>query len=246
MSSPGRPKSEYLSAQHEGLPMTAPKLSIIVPVLNEAEGIAATLDALAPLRAAGHELIVVDGGSHDDTVLLSRERADQVLDGPRGRARQMNAGAAVAAGDVLLFLHADTRLPPGADAHIAAALAEGAVWGRFDVHIEGRSPWLPLVATMMNLRSRLSGIATGDQAMFVRRDVFQQLGGFADQPLMEDIELSRRLRALRSPACLSERVLTSGRRWDSRGAWPTIVLMWRLRWRYWRGAAPEDLAKAYR
>ncbi|GAB4563281.1 MAG: TIGR04283 family arsenosugar biosynthesis glycosyltransferase [Rhizobacter sp.] len=226
--------------------MSAPKLSIIVPVLNEAEGIAATLDALAPLRAAGHELIVVDGGSHDATVPLSRERADQVLDGPRGRARQMNAGAALAQGEVLLFLHADTRLPSAADAHIATALAQGAVWGRFDVHIEGRSRWLPVVASMMNLRSRLSGIATGDQAMFVRRDVFQRFGGFADQPLMEDIELSRRLRALRRPACLRARVVTSGRRWDSRGAWPTIVLMWRLRWRYWRGAAPDELARAYR
>ncbi len=223
-----------------------PSLSIIVPVLNEADGIAATLDALAPLRAAGHQLIVVDGGSHDNTVLLSRERADAVIDGPRGRARQMNTGAASAQGDVLLFLHADTRLPPGADAHVAAALARGAVWGRFDVHIEGRSRWLPLVASMMNLRSRLSGIATGDQAMFVRRDLFRQLGGFVDQPLMEDIELSRRLRAVRSPACLRARVVTSGRRWDHRGAWPTIVLMWRLRWRYWRGAAPEELAKAYR
>jgi rSAM/selenodomain-associated transferase 2 len=226
--------------------MSAPKLSIIVPVLNEAEGLAATLDALAPLRVAGHQLIVVDGGSHDDTVALGRERADQVIDGPRGRARQMNVGAACAQGEVLLFLHADTRLPPAADEHIAAAVSRGAVWGRFDVRIEGRSRWLPLVASMMNLRSRLSGIATGDQAMFVRRDVFQRLGGFADQPLMEDIELSRRLRAVRRPVCLRARVVTSGRRWDSRGAWPTIVLMWRLRWRYWRGAAPEELAKAYR
>lgn len=222
------------------------RLSIIVPVLNEAEGVAATLDALAPLRAAGHELIVVDGGSHDETVVLSRERADQVLDGPRGRARQMNAGAAVATGEVLLFLHADTRLPPSADQHIATALSHGAVWGRFNVRIEGRSRWLPVVASLMNLRSRLSGIATGDQAMFVRRELFRQLGGFADQPLMEDIELSRRLRAVRGPACLRARVVTSGRRWDTRGAWPTIVLMWRLRWRYWRGVAPEDLAKAYR
>jgi rSAM/selenodomain-associated transferase 2 len=226
--------------------MSRLRLSIVMPVLNEAEGLAATLDALAPLRAAGHQLIVVDGGSHDDTVALSRERADPVIDGPRGRARQMNAGAAVALGEVLLFLHADTRLPHAADERIAAAVSRGAVWGRFDVRIEGRSRWLPLVASMMNLRSRLSGIATGDQAMFVRRDVFQRLGGFADQPLMEDIELSRRLRAIARPACLRARVATSGRRWDSRGAWPTIVLMWRLRWRYWRGAAPEDLAKAYR
>ena len=222
------------------------RLSIIVPVLDEAEAIAATLDALAAPRAAGHEVIVVDGGSSDETPALSRDRADRVIAGRRGRARQMNAGAAEAHGDVLLFLHADTRLPPFGAERIAEAVANGAAWGRFDVRIAGRSPMLAVVATLMNARSRVSGIATGDQAMFVCRDLFERVGGFPDQALMEDVELSRRLRRLTRPACLRARVVTSGRRWERRGVWRTIVLMWRLRWRYWRGAAADDLARAYR
>jgi rSAM/selenodomain-associated transferase 2 len=222
------------------------RLSIVVPALNEAAGITATLQALAPLRAAGHEVIVVDGGSHDATAALAAPHASQVLHSEAGRARQMNAGAAAARGEVLLFLHADTRLPAQAASAITQALQRGARWGRFDVHIEGRSAWLPVVGFMMNWRSRLTGIATGDQALFVQAALFHQLGGFAALPLMEDIELTRRLRAVARPACLRERVRTSGRRWDTRGAWPTIVLMWRLRWRYWRGTPAEELARAYR
>jgi rSAM/selenodomain-associated transferase 2 len=222
------------------------RVSIIVPALDEAASIAVSLDALAPLRAAGHEVIVVDGGSRDGTVALSRGRADAVIETARGRARQLNAGAALARGEVLLFLHADTRLPANALSRVSQALAGGRDWGRFDVRIEGRSRWLPLIAALMNLRSRFTGIATGDQAIFVRRTLFLGLGGYADQPLMEDIELSRRLRTLARPACLRDRVVTSGRRWDVRGAWPTILLMWRLRWRYWRGTPAEELAKAYR
>ena len=226
--------------------MSTPGLSIIVPVLDEAAGIGATLRALAPLRARGHELIVADGGSSDGTPERCAGLADAVIAAPRGRARQMNAGAAQARSDLLLFLHADTQLPPGADAAITRAVQAGADWGRFDVHIDGRSAMLPVVATLMNARSRLSGIATGDQAIFVRRALFESIGGFPDQPLMEDIELSRRLRTHSRPACLRERVVTSGRRWDSRGAWRTIVLMWSLRLRYWLGASPEALARAYR
>lgn len=222
------------------------RLSIIVPVLNEARCIAAALGALADLRARGHEAIVVDGGSRDGTLALCRDRAEAVMQAPRGRACQMNAAATRAQGDVLLFLHADTRLPAQADEAIAQALAGGADWGRFDVHIVGRSPMLPVIAALMNRRSRWTGIATGDQAMFVRRDLFQRVGGFPDQPLMEDIELSRRLRALSPPACLRQRVVTSGRRWDTQGVWRTILQMWRLRWRYWRGVSPDVLAKAYR
>ena len=222
------------------------RLSIIVPVLDEAAVIVATLDALAAPRAAGHEVIVVDGGSADETLALSRDRADSAIAGPRGRARQMNAGAKHARADVLLFLHADTRLPRFGVERITSVVSKGAAWGRFDVRIEGRSPMLAVVAALMNARSRLTGIATGDQAMFVRRDLFERIGGFPDQPLMEDIELSRRLRACAPPACLRERVVTSGRRWESRGVWRTIVLMWRLRWRYWRGAPADELARAYR
>ncbi|WP_425261070.1 TIGR04283 family arsenosugar biosynthesis glycosyltransferase [Rubrivivax sp. RP6-9] len=232
-------------------PTTPPRppalqISIVVPALNEAAGIAATLAALAPLRAAGHEVLVVDGGSSDGTPALCAGLADAVLAGPRGRARQMNAGAARAHGAVLLFLHADTRLPAGAADAVQRAVAGGAPWGRFDVHIEGRPRLLRVVAASMNLRSRWTGIATGDQAIFVQRAAFQAVGGFADQPLMEDIELSRRLRRVGAPACLRERVHTSGRRWEQRGVWRTIWLMWRLRWRYWRGASPEALAQAYR
>lgn len=226
------------------------RLSVIVPVLNEAAAISATLQTLAPLRAQGHEVIVVDGGSADATVALARPLADRVLAAQQGRARQMNAGAAAAQGSVLLFLHADTLLPAGADSAIQHALAAGARWGRFDVRIVGDTGsgarWFPLIASLMNLRSRLSGIATGDQAIFIECGLFVQLGGYADQPLMEDIELSRRLRAVAPPACLRQRVLTSGRRWQQRGVWRTVWLMWRLRWRYWRGASPEVLARAYR
>ncbi len=221
------------------------RLSIVMPVLNEAAGISTALQALAAWRCAGHELIVVDGGSQDGTARLAANAADRVLDGPRGRARQMNTGAAVARGEVLVFLHADTRLPADAAAPIQRALAAGSRWGRFDVSISGRSALLPVIAVLMNLRSRLTGIATGDQAIFVERSLFDQLGGYADQPLMEDIELSRRLCAVAPPACLRERVITSGRRWESRGVWRTIWLMWCLRWRYWRGASPEALAQAW-
>jgi rSAM/selenodomain-associated transferase 2 len=170
-----------------------------------------------------------------------------VVAAPRGRARQQNAGAAAATGDVLLFLHADTRLPPDADARIAAALAApGACWGRFDVRLTGRAPLLRLVERLISLRSRLTGIATGDQAIFVRRDTFQAIGGFPDQPLMEDVALSRALRRIARPACLREAVLTSSRRWETRGIWRTIVLMWRLRLAYALGADPAELARRYR
>ena len=226
--------------------MNPVNLSIIVPVLNEGATIAAFLQALAPLRACGVQVIVVDGGSQDNSLAQATPLVDHALAGPQGRARQMNTGAALAQGHVLLFLHADTRLPDAADALVLAAIGAGARWGRFDVHIEGQSPMLRIVASMMNLRSRLSGVATGDQAIFVQRAAFEAIGGFPDQALMEDIELSKRLRRLAAPACLRACVCTSGRRWESRGVWRTIALMWRLRWRYWLGASPEHLARAYR
>ena len=228
---------------HNGRPV---RLSIVVPALNEAAGIASVLQSLAPLRARGHEVIVVDGGSSDPTPTLAAPWADRVLSSAPGRALQMNAGAAVAQGTLLLFLHADSRLPTDAESALQRAIDVGACWGRFDVHIEGRSLWLPVIAALMNGRSRLTGIATGDQALFVQRALFMQLGGYAKLPLMEDIELCRRLRAHSRPACLRERVQTSGRRWDSRGVWRTVWLMWRLRWRYWRGESADSLAHAYR
>jgi len=226
-------------------------LSIIIPALNEAPRIAAALAALAPLRARGAQVIVVDGGSSDGTPAAAATACDRVLAAPRGRARQQNAGAAVASGDSLLFLHADTELPADADRLIAAALAAGAVWGRFDVGFDaddGRSlpRTLRLVALMMNRRSRLTGIATGDQGLFMTRAAFEAVGGFPGQPLMEDIELSRRLKRFGAPACLRERVRTSPRRWLRHGIWRTIALMWSLRFAYWIGVPAATLARWYR
>jgi rSAM/selenodomain-associated transferase 2 len=226
-----------------------PVLSIVIPTLNEAAGLEATLQALQPLRLRGVELVLADGGSSDSTPTLAQPWVDAVVDAPRGRALQMNAGAARARADVLLFLHADTRLPPLADVLVLQAVQrsdKGACWGRFDVRIEGRAWMLRVVAALMNLRSRASGIATGDQAIFITRGAFERVGGFPEQVLMEDIEISRRLKRLGRPACLRARVCTSGRRWEQRGVWRTIVLMWRLRWRYWRGESPARLAEAYR
>ena len=222
-----------------------PTLSVILPILNEAPGIEAVLQALAPLRAGGAEVIVVDGGSADCGAELALPYADRVLTAPRGRASQMNAGAAVAKGSVLLFLHADTCLPPDADRLIGRAIDSGRHWGRFDVRIAGASAWLPVVAALMNLRSRLTGIATGDQAIFASREAFAAAGGFPDIPLMEDIALSRRLRKRATPACLRDKVVTSGRRWDRHGVWRTIRLMWWLRLRYFLGADPHRLAIDY-
>jgi rSAM/selenodomain-associated transferase 2 len=221
------------------------KLSVIVPALDEEQALPAALAAAAPLRSRGHELIVVDGGSLDRTLELARAAADRVLSAPRGRARQMNAGAERAGGDVLLFLHADTLLPADADRCIAGALGRGHDWGRFDVRIAGASPLLAVVAWLMNARSRATGIATGDQAMFVRRDAFRRVGGFPEVELMEDIALSRALRRVSAPACLRERVTTSGRRWERRGVLRTVTLMWWLRLRFFLGADPARLARSY-
>jgi rSAM/selenodomain-associated transferase 2 len=222
-----------------------PRISVVVPVLNEAADIVASLQALAPLRACGHEVVVVDGGSDDGTPELARALADRVLAAPRGRALQMNAGAGAAKGGVLLFLHVDVRLPQGADRVLLDAL-QARRWGRFDVTLDSPRALLRLVGTMMNLRSRLTGIATGDQAIFVRRDAFESVGGYPEIPLMEDVELSARLRRLGRPACLRARALVSARRWEARGALRTIVLMWRLRWAHFFGADPRRLAERYR
>jgi rSAM/selenodomain-associated transferase 2 len=217
-----------------------------MPVLDEAPSIEAALAPLQALRAAGGEVIVVDGGSLDATRALAAPWADRVLEAPRGRAAQMNAGAAVARGETLVFLHADTVPPAGAFDAIASGLrATGREWGRFDVTIAGADPLLVLVAFLMSARSRATGIATGDQAMFVRRATFERVGGFPAIPLMEDIALSRRLKRESAPLCLRERVVTSGRRWEKHGTLRTIVLMWRLRLAYFLGADPGKLARRY-
>jgi len=219
----------------------AQRLSVIVPALNEAPGIGAALQALAPLRARGHEVIVVDGGSADRTREIAAPLCDRLVLAQRGRAVQMNAGAQAARGDALVFLHADTRLPEDAEKEIVGCL-ERHLWGRFDVAIEGRHRLLPVIAQAMNLRSRLTGIATGDQAIFVRREAF---AGFPDIALMEDVAFSTAMKRRGPPACLRSRVLTSGRRWESRGVLRTVALMWRLRLLYFLGARPEALARRY-
>lgn len=223
------------------------RLALIVPALDESDNIPALAANLQAALRPGHELWLVDGGSRDGTAELASKHGFRVLSSPPGRAAQMNAGAAASSRPLLLFLHADTRLPEGADALIAQALRSGArQWGRFDVTITGASPVLRLVGTLMNSRSRLTGIATGDQALFMTRRAFDAVGGFPDQPLMEDIEISRRLKRLSPPRCLRARVTTSGRRWDQRGVWRTITLMWRLRLAYWRGVPAKTLARHYR
>jgi rSAM/selenodomain-associated transferase 2 len=222
------------------------KLSIIMPVLNEGERIAEALASLFDLRALGTEVIIVDGGSSDATVERAKLHADLVILAARGRALQMNVGAEKASGDVLLFLHADTRLPADVSDLVLNGLEKsGRVWGRFDVKIDGSSPLLPMIAWFMSLRSRLTGIATGDQAIFVRRDSFRSVGGFPAIALMEDIALSKRLKRLGKPLCLRQRVTTSGRRWEKNGVLNTMVLMWRLRLAYFFGADPQELARQY-
>lgn len=221
------------------------QLAIVVPVLNEAVNIPALAAHLRALIAADHEVVLVDGGSSDDTVDLARQAGLRVIEAARGRARQMNAGACATTSPGLLFLHADTCLPKNACEQVLQAL-QTQTWGRFDVCIDGQARMLRVVAMLMNWRSRLTGIATGDQAMFMTRQAYERVGGFPDQPLMEDIAMSVALKAISKPLCLRQHVVTSGRRWEQRGVWRTIFLMWRLRWAYWLGAKPADLARAYR
>ncbi len=221
-------------------------LSIIIPCLNEADGIVDALAALAPLRARGVEIVVVDGGSEDASAALARALADQVITASRGRAMQMNAGAAQARGDILLFLHADCRLPASADRLITDGLNRAQkTWGRFDVELRGKNPLLRVVGALMNLRSRLTGVSTGDQGLFVTRSLFEAAGRFAQIPLMEDVALTRHLRRYGPPLNLRHRMMVSGRRWEKHGVLRMVLLMWWLRLQYWLGADPGKLARAY-
>lgn len=224
------------------------RLSIIIPTLNEAANIRNVLTSLTPLRARGAEVIVADGGSTDGTPALAEPLCDKLVASPAGRARQMNAGCEYSLGDVLLFLHADTVLPAEADTLILAGLDQTRCsWGRFDVEISGRPFMLKVVAWFMNLRSRLTGIATGDQAIFVTRTAFEAAGRYANIRLMEDIALCKTLKRIAGPPlCLHQRVTTSGRRWETHGVWRTIWLMWSLRARYALGADPDTLHALYR
>lgn len=222
-------------------------ISIIVPMLNESSQLPELLAHLLGYKKAGCEVILVDGGSTDQSAEQAEAIGFTVVRSEKGRAIQMNAGAKSACGDILLFLHADTRLPENADQVIARAFEdENAQWGRFNITITGQAMMLKVVAWFMNLRSRLSSIVTGDQAIFIRRELFEKLGGFPVQALMEDIEFSKRLKDISKPLALREKVLTSGRRWEQKGIWRTIFLMWSLRYAYWRGASAEALASKYR
>jgi len=221
-------------------------LSIIIPALNEAGNIPALLASLQPLRQRGAEVVVVDGGSCDPTASLAHDGADRVITSDPGRAKQMNAGAAAANGEILCFLHADSILPDGADGLIINGLSRSQhSWGRFDVRITGNHPMLGVIARLMNLRSRLTGIATGDQGMFVTRSLFEAAGRFPEIALMEDIALSRALKIYGPPLCIGHKLITSGRRWEKHGVWSTILTMWRLRLAYWLGADPDRLAARY-
>lgn len=221
------------------------KLTVIIPTLNEASTLIQTLEPLQRWRDR-IELIVADGGSTDGTREAARPLVDQVIACPLGRARQMNHATQAATGDAFLFLHADTRLPADFLTRIESTLAsERHLWGRFDIRFEPSNRSMNVVAWMVNRRSRLTGVCTGDQAIFVRAQVFRDFGGFEDMPLMEDIEFSRRLRYLTPPACLDAKVVTSSRRWMQHGIIRTVLLMWWLRLLFWLGVSPERLVRIY-
>ena len=222
------------------------RISIIIPVLNEAALVVQTLSTLQPLRAVGHELILVDGGSDDATVALSEPWVDQIIRMSKGRSRQMNAGARCARGEIFLFLHTDTLLPEKADRLIINGMGRGGrKWGRFDVRLSGGHFSLRIIEWLMNWRSRITGIATGDQAIFVQRELFERIGGFPNIELMEDVTLSKFLKRDGPPLCLWHRVITSSRRWEKNGIFRTVLLMWRLRLAYFLGSDPGRLAHLY-
>jgi rSAM/selenodomain-associated transferase 2 len=224
------------------------KVSVIIPVLNEESAMREKLPTMQWVRETGHELIVVDGGSIDDSFGVAQKYADTAITSSRGRAAQMNAGASIASGEVLLFLHVDTVLPADGIKDILASCSNDKgkrTWGRFDVRLSGSHFMFRVIETLMNFRSRISGIATGDQAIFINKDLFERVGGYKEIPLMEDVEISRRLKKNSRPVCIKDRVITSSRRWETSGICRTVFLMWRLRLSYWLGADPLQLEKQY-
>lgn len=226
--------------------MSAAKWSVIVPILNEADHVLTLIDQLHTVQSHGAEVIVVDGGSTDGTYNMVKAHGVPCVKTSPGRAHQMNAGARCARGEWLLFLHSDTQLPDDVFSELQKITSRGARWGWFDVRIAGTSFMLPLIGVMMSIRTRLTSIATGDQAIFVAAEDFSRVGGFVSQPLMEDIELCRQLRRRSRPGIVRRRATTSGRRWDTHGQFRTIALMWRLRFDYLRGIPAAKLAELYR
>jgi len=228
---------------------TPVSISIVIPTLNESAGLPILLNRLALLTERWprdkFEIVLVDGGSTDGTRSLALSRVDLLIRSQSGRARQQNAGAAVARHDLLFFLHADSTLPQDFLEQLDVACAKGGLWGRFDVGFDSQLRRYRILAWLMNWRSRLTGICTGDQGLFIRRDLFVQVGGFADIPLMEDIEICRRLRRYGAPFCIPSVLITSSRRWQTNGFVRTVLLMWSLRWRYFFGATPEQLVERY-
>ena len=235
------PDREAVAAAH-----LIKRLSFIIPTLNEAAGLRGYLEALQRFRKAGHEVILADGGSSDNSLQIATPLVDVIVESAAGRATQMNSGAAKATGDFLLFLHADTLLPQQTPSLIARSLRNGSSWGRFDVRLSGNHPMLRIVERLMNWRSCLTGIATGDQAIFMTKETFQQVGGFPEIALMEDIEISKRLKRKGRPVCIEIPVITSSRRWEQGGILRTIFLMWRIRLAYFFGSTPEQLVSIYR
>ena len=226
--------------------MSSPKIAFIIPTLNEASVIGELLQSLQTYRRHGHKVLVVDGGSCDMTAQVAQPLADKVIMAKRGRAHQMNAGATIASEQILAFVHADTRLPADADRLLLEATKEQQdSWGRFDIKLSGKGWPLRIIERSMNWRSRLTGIATGDQAIFVTRALFDEIGGYPEIGLMEDIALCRALKRKSGPLCLPQKAISSSRKWETDGVWQTVWLMWRLRLTYLLGADPRRLAARY-
>lgn len=220
-------------------------VSIIIPVLNEEVAINALLRQLQHYRQQGHEVIVVDGGSEDKTIEIAKNLADKVLSSQAGRALQMNTGAAQVTSDSLWFLHADTEIDKNAIIKIENALKQHD-WGRFNIKLSGQNSLFRIIEKMINLRSCFSGIATGDQGIFVKLSHFNRVNGYSDLPLMEDVDLSKKLKTISPPVCVKDELVTSSRRWEQKGILATVLLMWRLRFLFWLGVSAEKLAKQYR
>ncbi len=221
------------------------KLSIIIPVYNEQDIILEKLKALRNICPDDIQLIVSDGGSSDETAALAKSCVDTIVSSTKGRSYQMNAGANVATGDLLLFLHIDSVLPGNYLQCLADITRSNHTWGRFDVSFTNTSFVFSLIAFMMNFRSRITGVATGDQAIFMTRTVFNKVNGFPEIDLMEDIAICKKLRKTGSPLCIKEKVITSSRRWEENGIFKTIVLMWFLRLLYFLRIHPDKLGKIY-